>query len=108
MDDYLQYLFENDIKGPIMPFTYFGNPILHDHSQPYFPTGDDSSVCVNYSDDAIQKAVNRFSVMVLENGNTRFKVQHNDVGLSQESYEAPEYITGPGHETPLASGVSTN
>eukprot|EP00977_Amphora_coffeiformis_P024289 scaffold15382_cov115-Amphora_coffeaeformis.AAC.1 len=29
--------------------------------------------------------------MVVENGNTRFKVQHNDVGLSQESYEAPEY-----------------
>ena len=87
----LQYLFDNDIIGPAMPQRYFDDRIVDPVLCPDFPIGVGSSVCLNYSDAAIQRTLTGFSTVVRDLGDVRLEVQHDDVGLSQESYQAPEY-----------------
>ena len=91
MTDYLRYLFENDIVGPSAPARYFVDRLFHPDTGPHFPFGEDSSICINYPTDALELAISRFSTIVVESGETRQEVRHHDVGLSQESYGAPEY-----------------
>ena len=87
----LQYLFENDVVGPALPARYFTSRREITEGFADFPIGKESIVCLNYSDEAIQKAVLQFSTMLREKGDYVTAEEHDDVGLSQESYEAPAY-----------------
>jgi len=90
MDDYLQYLFDHDIIGPAMPSRYFQNRANHAEDSASFPVGSNSSVCVNYTNEAIQMALTRFSTLLVGSDQSCHELVHHDVGLSQESYDAPE------------------
>ena len=81
VDECLQY----HVVDPAVPAWYFTS------CKPDFPIGRGSVICLNYSDEAIQKAVLQFSTMIREKGDNVTAVGHDDVGLSQESYEAPSY-----------------
>ena len=91
VNDCLQYLYVHDIVGPAMPLRYFDNRLTNPVSCPDFPTGAGSSICINYPSDAIEKALSNFSSILVASGETQLEIRHHDVGLSQESYDAPEY-----------------
>ena len=46
---------------------------------------------MNFSEEAIQKAVLQFLTVLREKGDNITAVGHDNVGLSQERYEAPSY-----------------
>ena len=91
LDDCLRFLFGNDIIGPSMPDQYFHNRKEVVAQCPDFPIGEGSSICLNYSAEALNKAIHQFSSIVKSDGQEVFSSAHDDVGLSQESYEAPLY-----------------
>ena len=91
VDECLQYLFENNVVGPAMPTWYFTCCLEITETIVIFPIGKGSTICLNYSDEAIHKAILQFSTMLREKGDKVTAAGHDNVGLSQESYEAPSY-----------------
>ena len=89
----LQYLVDNDVMGPNMTARYFNDRILIPATSPEFPAGPGSSVCINYTQDELDLALRTFSTVATTSvlGDKIVERPHDDVGLSQESYEAPEY-----------------
>jgi hypothetical protein len=86
VNDCLQFLFHNDILGPLMPGYYFQNQTTIPHPI-VFPFGEESTICLNYSTDAINMALQKFSSIILHHERSDIIRQHDDIGLSQESYE---------------------
>jgi len=91
LEDCLQYLFNNDIIGPSMPIRYFNNRLEDVVPCSDFLIGEGSTICLNYPEEALKKAIQQFSSIVKDDGQNVIAVAHDDVGLSQESYEAPPY-----------------
>jgi len=75
-----------------MPLPFFESRLDALPQCPDFPTGYNSSVCINYTQPVIDTALSTWSANLVHRGETMKCLAHGDVGLSQESYEAPEEL----------------